>query len=257
MDYHAHNNGLREVNTIFKVLFSILTLLICVISSSPIIPLFVFLLVSCLLIFLAKIPYKFYFKFIAAPFLFALITLVYMALFFGTGEIWMHLGSLGPLSLAIYSDGLQLGFLVFGRMLGAFSCLIFLTFTTPMTELFFIMHRIKIPSIMIELAMLMYRFIFLFLDEAGKMHHAQKTRLGYHDLRGSFRCLGMLAGNLFIRTWFQGEKLHIAMESRGYKGNLKTMNKLDFPGSLSIILLVLFELLLVAGVYASLSFKLI
>ncbi|MEG3225465.1 MAG: cobalt ECF transporter T component CbiQ, partial [Methanobacteriales archaeon Met13] len=150
LDYHAHNNGLREVNTLFKVLFAISTMLICVASPSPFLPLFVFMLVPMLLVFLAKIPYKFYLRFISAPFLFAFITFLYMSLFFGTGELWIHLGSIGPLNLAIYGDGIQLGFLVFSRMLGAFSCLVFLAFTTPMTELFSMMHTIRIPAIMVE-----------------------------------------------------------------------------------------------------------
>jgi cobalt/nickel transport system permease protein len=176
-----------------------------------------------------------------------------MALFFGSTDVLVQLGSLGPLDLVIYRDGIQLGFLVFSRMLGAFSCLVFLSFTTPMTELFSIFYRVHIPPIMVELAMLMYRFIFLFLDEAEKMHQAQKTRMGYSDWRNSLRCLGMLGGNLFIRTWFQGEKLHMSMESRGYNGTIKTINKSEFPGSKNIILLVSFELLLLAGVYLSLN----
>jgi cobalt/nickel transport system permease protein len=214
-------------------------------------------MIPCLLIFKAKISYKFYLKFIAAPFFFAMITFLYMALFFGFTDPWIYLGSLGPIDFTIYRDGVQLGFLVLSRMLGAFSCLVFLAFTTPMTELFSIFHRIRIPPILVELSMLMYRFIFLFLDEAEKMHQAQKTRMGYSDWKGSLRCLGMLGGNLFIRTWFQGEKINIAMESRGFNGTIQTMNKTELPGSKNMILLVSFELLLLAGIYLSLSLTII
>lgn len=257
MDYYAHNNEFRDVNTIFKVLFVVSTLLICIASPSPLIPLFIFILVPCLLILKAKISYKFYLKFIAAPLFFALITFLYMALFFGYSDIWIHLGSVGPLDLTIYRDGVQLGFLVLSRMLGAFSCLVFLAFTTPMTELFSVFHRIGIPPILVELSMLIYRFIFLFLDEAEKMHQAQKTRMGYSDWRSSLRCLGMLGGNLFIRTWFQGEKLSIAMESRVYNGTIQTMNKTELPASKNIILLVSFDILLLAGIYFSLNLTII
>lgn len=257
LDYYAHNNGLREVNTTFKVLFALCTLFICVASPSPIIPLFIFVLVPVLLIFKAKISYKFYFKFISIPFLFALITFSYMALFFGVNDPWINLGSLGPLDLTIYIDGVKMGFLVFSRMLGAFSCMLFLAFTTPMTEIFGVLQQVRIPPILVELAMLMYRFIFLFMDEAVKMRQAQKTRMGYSNWKSSLRCLGMLGGNLFIRTWFQGEKVHMAMESRGYNGTMKTMAKCEFPGSLNVILLISFELLLLAGVYLSLNLQII
>jgi cobalt/nickel transport system permease protein len=257
LDYYAHNNGLRNVNTTFKLLFALCTLTICVASPSPLIPLFIFILVPIILIFKAQISFKFYFKFISIPFCFALITFLYMALFFGVNDPWIYLGSLGPLELTIFRDGIQMGFLVFSRMLGAFSCLLFLAFTTPMTEIFSLLHRLRIPPIMVELSMLMYRFIFLFLDETEKMHQSQKTRLGYSNWKNSLRCWGMLGGNLFIRTWFQGEKLQMAMESRGYNGTLKTMNEIEFPGSKNIILLVSFELLLLASIYLSLNLTVI
>lgn len=257
LDYHAHNNEFRDINTTLKVLFAILTLLICLASTSPIIPLFIFILVPFLLIFMAKIPSKVYLKFISIPFFFAFLTLIYMAFFFGVSDPWIALGSLGPINLVIYRDGLQLGFLVFSRILGAFSCLVFLAFTTPMTELFSILHRIKLPAVLVEISMLMYRFIFLFMDETSKMRDAQKTRMGYRNVKGSFRSMGMLAANLFIRTWFQGEKLHIAMESRGYDGTLKIISRNNKLSARSLTLLISFEAFLIIGTYLTWGLKLI
>lgn len=200
LDGYAHSNGLRNVNTYFKMLFAILTMLMSVISTSPVVPLFIFFIMTYLIIFKAKIPSKFYLKFISIPIIFALITVIYMALFFGMGNPILNLGIF---NLSVTADGFDLGFLVFARMLGGFSCLVFLALTTPMTEIFAVLEDIKIPQIVLELAMLMYRYIFVFLDEAINMYHAQETRLGYSSLKKSFKSMGMLGSNLFIRTWIK------------------------------------------------------
>jgi cobalt/nickel transport system permease protein len=254
LDNYAHSNGLKDVNVYFKVLFALLTLIVCLVSTSPIVPLLITFLILFILVFQAKIPFKFYLKFIALPFIFGFLTLVFMALFFGVSEPWFNTGIF---NLAVYKDGFNLGFLVFARILGCFSCLGFLALTTPMTELFSILESLKIPKIVIEIAMLMYRFIFVFLGEAENMYHSQKTRMGYHGFKNSFRSLGMLASNLFIRTWIQGEQVYIAMESRGYDGSIKTLKAKEGIRGRNILILVSFESLLLVGVFLTSSFKII
>ena len=146
-----------------------------------------------------------------------------MAIFFGVGT---PIFNLGIFNLAVTADGFNLGLLVFARMLGGFSCLAFLALTTPMTELFSTLELVKIPKIVLEIAMLMYRYIFLFIGEAINMYHSQQTRLGYSSFKKSIKSMGMLGSNLFIRTWNKGEQTYIAMESRCYNGSMKTLKDL-------------------------------
>lgn len=256
LDNYAHSNNLKDANTYFKVLFAILTMIMSLISSSPVMPLIIFFFISFLIIFEAKIPWKFYLKFlIVVPVTFGLITFVFMALFFGVGQPIMELGIF---NLAVTSDGFNLGLLVFARMLGGFSCLAFLALTTPMTELFSVLELAKIPKIVMELAMLMYRYIFLFLDEAINMYHSQETRLGYSSIKKSFKSLGVLGSNLFIRTWVKGEQAYVAMESRCYNGSIKTMREpesIKSMGTRNLALLVLFEVILAYGAYLTANFR--
>jgi len=126
-----------------------------------------------------------------------------------------------------------------------------------MTELFSEFERFKIPKVVLEIAMLMYRYIFVFLNEALNMYHAQETRLGYSSLRKTYKSLGLLISNLFIRTWVKGEQAYIAMESRGYDGSLKTLKVQKNIEAKKLILLILFEFLLVFGTYLTGTFKLI
>lgn len=255
LDIYAHSNNLKDMNAYFKVLFAIVTMLISLISTSPVIPFIIAFFMSFLILFKAKIPWKFYLKFLAVPFSFALLTFVFMAIFFGVGT---HVLELGIFNLAVTADGFNLGFLVFARIMGGFTCLAFLALTTPMTELFSILEIFKIPKIVLEIAMLMYRYIFVFLDEALNMYHAQETRLGYSSLKKSFKSLGMLGSNLFIIAWIKGEQAYTAMESRCYNGSIKTLKEpesLRNIGSLNLTLLVLFEVILSIGIYFTGNFR--
>jgi len=76
LDGYAHSNKLRNVNPYFKVLFAIVTMLVSLISTSPVVPLTIFLFFTFLIIFEAKIPVKFYLKFLTVPLTFALITVL-------------------------------------------------------------------------------------------------------------------------------------------------------------------------------------
>jgi cobalt/nickel transport system permease protein len=254
LDNYAHSNGLKDINTFLKVLFAISTMLVSLISTSPVIPLLIFFLMSFLIIFQAKTPWKFYLKFLSVPFIFGCINLIFMAIFFGLGA---HILDLGIFNLAVTEDGFNLGFLLLARIMGGFSCLAFLALTTPMTELFSEFERFKIPKVVLEIAMLMYRYIFVFMNEALNMYHSQETRLGYSSLKKTYKSLGILASNLFIRTWVKGEQAYIAMESRGYDGSLKTLKfKKDIKAK-NILLIVLFESVLIIGVYLTSNFKIV
>jgi len=254
LDSYAHSNSLKNVDLNFKVLFAILTMLVSLISTSPVIPLLITFLMSFLIIFKAKIPLKFYLKFLAVPFFFGFLTFIFMALFFGVG---VHIFELGIFNLSVTLDGFNLGFLVFSRIMGGFSCLAFLTLTTPINEMFFIFEGLKVPKIVIEIAMLMYRYIFLFLEEAGNMYNSQKTRMGYGSIKNTYKSLGMLSSNLFIRTWLKGEQTYIAMESRCYDGSIKSFKTHENISVKNILLLLLFESFLLLGTYLTWGLKFI
>jgi cobalt/nickel transport system permease protein len=127
-----------------------------------------------------------------------------------------------------------------------------------MTELFAILEDIKIPKIVIEIAMLMYRYIFVFLDEAINMYHSQETRNGYSTMKNSYKSMGMLMSSLFIKTWISGEQTFVAMESRCYDGSIKTMNELGSirsVGMKNFMFLLSFEMILTFGIYLTAGFR--
>lgn len=246
LDSYAHSNNLKNIDINFKVMFALLTMLVSLIATSPIVPLIIAFFMSILIIFKARIPWKFYLKFLIIPFSFGLLTFIFMALFYGIGAPILNLGLF---NLEITQRGLNLGLLLFTRIIGGFTCLAFLALTSPMTELFSVLEMFKIPKVVLEIAMLMYRYIFLFLDEAVIMYHSQETRLGYSSLNRTFRSMGMLGSNLFIKTWLKGEQTYIAMESRCYDGSIKSIRNKGKIKQKNFIFLLFFESILLIAIY--------
>nr|WP_048056464.1 cobalt ECF transporter T component CbiQ [Methanocaldococcus fervens] len=255
IDNIAFNNNLRNINPKLKVIFAILSLFVCVASKSIVVPLIIAAVMIYLTLFKAKVPKKVYLTLFLPVVGFGLFTLVFMGFWYGE-EIICSFKILN-FTVGFYKDGLGMGLLVFSRMLGGVASTLFLALTTPMTEIFYILRSLGLPSVVVDIAMMMYRYIFVLLDELIKMQNAQETRLGYRNLKTAYKSLGMLASHLFIRTWEKGERLFITMSSRCYDGELKPLGEIENPKLIYIIGIVLFEIILIIISHLTMDFKLI
>lgn len=127
-------------------------------------------------------------------------------------------------SLPIYAEGLWFGLLVFMRCLAAVAVLNLLILTTSMMAVLGSLEWFKVPSVLLDVAFLMFRYIFVISDEAAKIHNAQRARCGYSRSLSYFRRLknyGTLFGMLLVRSYERAVTVGNAMISRGYKGETK------------------------------------
>ena len=106
------------------------------------------------------------------------------------------------------------------RSIAAISCLAFIGWTTPLMELMPVFGRIGIPNVLIDLALMIYHFLFVTATTVKEMRRAQSWRLGRADYRSRMRALSMLAGGLFVRSIERFRRLENGIESRGYEGRL-------------------------------------
>ncbi len=243
IDTIAHTNRLRYIDTRLKVIFAITTLLITV-SSTSLIPSFLaFLTATILILFAAKIRFRIYFLLLLTPLFFGLISLLLMSLFFGHNESPLYSFEILSRTFAVQKDGVNMGLLVASRTLAGSACLFFLALTTPITELFAVLKWLGIPDVVTELAMMIYRYIFVLLEEAERMWLASQIR-GEGNFRTKIEIFSMLASTLFLRTIYQGEKLFVAMNSRCYDGetnNLAWQENRTKISTVSFTAILLFE----------------
>lgn len=217
----AQTNDLRETSPGLKLFLGLASILLCVSSPGPVAPLLVAASMSAAILLLARIPPRVYARLLLIPVSFAVMSIVVILFVTGSGTVLLKVPGL---PLAVTADGVNLAILLLARVFGGMCSLFFIALTTPMTEVFDILRRLGVPSVLIDLAMLIYRFIFILIKEAGQIYRAQVMRLGYGRFRESVNSFGMLAGALFLRTWESGEALVLAMDARCYDG------KLGIPG---------------------------
>ncbi len=161
------------------------------------------------------------------------------------------------LGLPVYQEGIAFGILVFARALAAVSVLNLLVLVTPMETIMDSLRWFRVPDVILDTMMLMYRYIAIVSEESARMRKAQESRFGYSKSVGIPRKLanfGALAGMLLTRSFDRAVKVGDAMIARGYTGasSLFTYStrKLRFRDTLmglltvsTIISLVLLDLL--------------
>ncbi|MDR0492509.1 MAG: cobalt ECF transporter T component CbiQ [Nitrososphaerota archaeon] len=243
IDSYAYTNGLAQTSPITKIFFALSMLILSALSPSPVIPITVFIITVVLILAVAQIPHRFYLDLLTYPLLFAALSCIFLALFFGSGTALVEI-PIPWFTWIIYNNGITLALTTFFRVLGAVSAMFFLVLTTTMTDLFISLRKIHIPKVLIELSLLIYRYIFVFMEIASKMNTAQKLRLGQRGWLGRIRSIALLASNLFIRTLEQGERTFIAMNARGYDGNIRVLEDQPKPSKAILVAILVVDIML-------------
>ncbi len=118
------------------------------------------------------------------------------------------------------------GILIKGT-LGVLAAII-LAATTRSRDIVSGLAALHLPAVMVSITMFMLRYMHVVTDEMHRMGVARDSRGFQATGVKSWPVLGQSAGALFIRSYERGERVHLAMLSRGYTG---TMPVLDPPST--------------------------
>ncbi|MBW8796170.1 MAG: cobalt ECF transporter T component CbiQ [Streptomyces sp.] len=102
---------------------------------------------------------------------------------------------------------------------------VLLAATTELRELLLGLERLKLPPLLVQIASFMIRYGDVITDEMRRMRIARRSR-GF-EARGvrHWGVLAKSAGALFIRSYERGERVHLAMVSRGYSGSMPVIDE--------------------------------
>ncbi|MCK8060516.1 MULTISPECIES: cobalt ECF transporter T component CbiQ [unclassified Fusibacter] len=138
-----------------------------------------------------------------------------VAVGYGLSEEAMLLSAaFGKGYIGIYSSGLSLGLKLVFRSMACFTALYTYINITPMKHTMDLFKKLKVPGVFLEILEISYRFIFIFIAEAGVIYQSQKMRLGYCSKRTSIRSLGIMVGALFVRVFDKTDKMHTSIVLR-------------------------------------------
>ena len=89
--------------------------------------------------------------------------------------------------------------------------------TTPFSELLKVLRRIHAPAVMVSIIALMYRYIFVLVDEMERMKRARQSRTFGKSRFHAWYFLSTVIGQLFLRSTERAERIFAAMSARGWK----------------------------------------
>ena len=115
---------------------------------------------------------------------------------------------------------LAAGALVTKATLGVLASLL-LAATTEPRDLLAGLERLRVPAQLVQIMGFMVRYLDVVTDELRRMRTARESR-GFtaRDPR-HWPVVARSAGALFIRSFERGERVHLAMISRGYDGSAR------------------------------------
>jgi len=226
IDSYAYSNNLKTVHPAEKLLFAMMTMVVCLTAPTVITPLIVLALMAGGIVIKAGIPARVFVKLMLVPLSFLLIGVLTIAFSVSTNPLGFWLAqTMYGLTVGIRYPDLNTAVHLFLRSLGAVSCLYFLALTTPMTELISVLNKLKVPVIITELMVLIYRFIFVFMETATTIRRAQLSRSGYVSMKSSYRSLSRLFSALLGKVFVKSQELYNSMAARCYTGEIKVLTK--------------------------------
>lgn len=198
---------IHHLQPIVKLFFTVFFIIFTLTSTSY--ALFSYLFLICLVIlicFLAKIPVREMMKrtLIGLPFSF----------FLGLSNVILM-----PTPISFYNIPLTIGLLsMISIMLKTFLCLavVFLfVATTPLEDIAGAFVMLHVPYFLVSIILVTYRYIYLLVEEAGKMHQAYILRHFKKDAL-EMKHMGSFLGLLFVRSLHHAHLVDDAMSLRGY-----------------------------------------
>lgn len=145
------------------------------------------------------------------------------ALFMTPGRPLAHLPVVGwPLT----EQGLRSALFLLGRVLTSTTLATSLIMTTPWTSVLKALRVLRVPVLFVVILGMTYRYIFLMLETARDMFESRQSRaIGRLDGPERRRLAAASVGVLLGKSFQLSNDVYLAMQSRGYRGEVYTLDE--------------------------------
>jgi cobalt/nickel transport system permease protein len=80
-----------------------------------------------------------------------------------------------------------------------------------------VLLRLRVPALVITTFALMYRYLFVLIDETHRMRQARASRTFAPHRSHLWHALGTVVGQLFVRSCERADRIYSAMCARGWQ----------------------------------------
>lgn len=149
-------------------------------------------------------------------------------LFIGIFNPWLDRGiavQLGPLAIS----GGWISFLsLLLRFTLTIGAALLLIATTGFAAICMGMEKLGTPKVFTVQLLLLYRYLFILIEEAIRMIRAHALRSFNSKGRITYRVFLLMLGNLLLRTIDRAQRIHMAMLSRAFTGEIRIVSQFRF-----------------------------
>lgn len=141
--------------------------------------------------------------------------------------------NLGLLSLTVTREGAVRFVSIVLKSWLSVQMAVVLVSSTPFPALLAALRALKVPRLLVAIVGLMWRYLFVLVDEALRLLRARESRSAHPSqpagrrvggrLVWRARVAGGMVGNLFLRAFDRADRIYAAMLSRGYDGETRAL----------------------------------
>lgn len=202
------NTIIHKIHPMIKIIVTIVYI-VCLLMKNryDLFGLAVFLFYPIIVMALAEIPYKMIFNrtLVTLPFVF----------FAGIGSLIFDREEVILASGVVVTTGVLAFFVLHVRTILSVSAVLLLVSTTKFSDLTEQLGRMHVPTFMIHLMEMIYRYITVLVEEASVMMTAYRLRNPKYKYP-HIKHMGTFVGHLFLRSMDRAERIYCAMKCRAY-----------------------------------------
>jgi cobalt/nickel transport system permease protein len=225
IDYFAYSSKIRGWNAMFKVLLSLVTIILCITLNNVYVSVVVILAMAFLVIEVGGLTFHDYLSVLSIPLSFILISVIAIILDFAGHPIGRYSLNLGFTYLYTTPAMLENGIHLMLKIIASISALQLMILTTPSTEIISVLRKTHVPQGFIDLMNMIYRYIFILLEVFAKMKDSAESRLGYRCFKTACFTFGQVASNMLVLSLKKAGAYYDAMEARCYDGELRFLEE--------------------------------
>ena len=204
IDKYAYQNRLKNLPVAYKFVIYLLLLAVSF-SGVRILQLGLIVLMAPLTCYVARLPWLRYLKWYLHASIFILISLltfVLLALPLGQGY------------LGISQSSVQQTIFILLRIYSSLVSTYFFVLTVPFAQMLRLFKAMHVPRVLLDLIVLMYRFIFLVFYEFVTIRDTLDLKFSFYNKRKQHQAWGRLANTLFVKLLDDNQHLNEVLTLR-------------------------------------------
>jgi cobalt/nickel transport system permease protein len=185
-------------------------------------------LLALVLAALSKISVRFFVKrvWLFIPIFTGIVVLPATFSFITPGHIVVPLGDWFGHPVGLTSQGLRGATLIVVRVATSISLVVLVAMTTSWTSLLAALRALFLPRMFVLVLGIAFRYVFYLSNTVTELYEARKARTARATpvAAGGRAFVGATAGTTFGKAHAMSEEVHLAMVSRGYTGEPRTLS---------------------------------